>query len=191
MYKEISKSFIIQTLKNYQLFSKQNNEKFFHLFDQINQRNDPVHREWMMMEASLSSNIWNPIGNIQVNAPIRDITKIYRDYKNIADDELRSLVASIAEISHRQESMNRIMVCYHQLDPKESDVLRYFYIEGNSFKAGAAICQKKYQISFPTAKRWRSNAIQHILDQYNSPLTTAQILMYSLRKEISSDKKYR
>lgn len=191
MYKEISESFIIQTLKNYQLLSKQNNEKFFHLFDQINQRHDPMHREWMMMVASLSSNIGNQIGNIQANAPIRDITKIYRDYKNIADDELRSLVASIAEISHRQESMNRVMVCYQQLDPKESDVLRYFYIEGNSFKTGAAICQKKYQISFPTAKRWRSNAIRHILDQYNSPLTTAQILMYSLRKETSNDDKYR
>ena len=174
MYREISEKFIIKTLKEYERRTKSLREEMSKQYALLNAQDDDAIR-------TVS---YPAIDNTMINtcsSEVIDIVDIYEKYCDVMRQRALDIQHQMREIIEEQETMNRIMSIYTSLEPREQDVLNELYIQNSSGKTIHTISLEvgeRYELSHQSILRIRKQAMNKIIELYNSDLTQTEILQY-------------
>lgn len=166
MYKMISDNFITDTIARYNNLTDDINNRIEDVFSQI------VSDSELMQVASMPGQAYDALSFSDSLA--YDITDTYRKYRQMKTQQMLDARANIRSAMEKQETMNRIMVCYNILPENEHKTLEYLY-ERFNYKDGLAQLMKDCKVSESTALRRRTAGIKHIRELYGSDLSNTEL----------------
>lgn len=174
MYREISEKFIIKTLKEYESRTKYLREEMSKQYAFLNAQDDDI------LIAASYPDIDNTILNSCTHEVI-DILDIYERYHKTIRQRAADIQHTMRDIVEEQETMNRIMVIFTSLEQREKDVLKELYMNalpGKTIYTLAEEIGEHYGLSVQSILRIRKQAMNNIIELYNSDLTQTDLLHY-------------
>ena len=187
MYAVIDEAFVKETIGRYDELTKQIHNEVVRVCKSLTQRMDEREKDYMIEAAGMPG---KPDGFCisAVGIP-SDLYEVYERYRELMREQTKEAMIYLTELTSKQETMNRIMICVQILPQEERDVIMKLYGPGQYYCKGKLEAINEMGMASTTLDRTRRKAIRHIMDIYSLDYSSRELYSYDI--ETHSLRSYR